>query len=259
MSRWFRVYDDMVDDPKVQRLPDASFKALVNLWCLASQNGGRLPPDADIAFKLRIRPEKVSALLAGLKGAGLIDEVETGIEPHNWSARQFKSDVSNERVKRHRERKCNVTSTVTETPPETEADTEPEQKQKEPRACALVGDWPSDAFERFWAEYPTKVAKKAAFRAFATAKRSGVKFETMMFGLARYKTEKPPQIDWCHPATWLNGGRWDDQPAASQGTQNAQKDRSLTAALDRAAEYFGRADGLGDEAGAPLLRVVSQG
>lgn len=27
MSRWFRAHDDALDDPKVQRLPDAMFKA----------------------------------------------------------------------------------------------------------------------------------------------------------------------------------------------------------------------------------------
>jgi hypothetical protein len=217
MSRWFRVYDDMVDDPKVQRLSDVSFKALVNLWCLASQGGGKLPPIADIAFKLRMKPEKVAALISALHNAGLIDQDGDDIHPHNWNARQFKSDVSNERVKRHRKLKCNVTDAVTETPPDTEseADTEPEQRKKEPRAVALVGDWPSDAFDQFWAKYPTKIAKKAALRAFVSAKRSSVTFDRLMFGLDRYIAEKPPQIDYCHPATWLNGGRWDDQPAAS--------------------------------------------
>ena len=44
MTRWFRVYDDLVDDPKVQRLDPSLFKALINLWCLTSANGGVLPP-----------------------------------------------------------------------------------------------------------------------------------------------------------------------------------------------------------------------
>ena len=120
MSRWFRLYDDLVDDPKIQRLPGETVKALLNLWCLASQNDGRLPAVDDIVFKLRMKPSKVEHLLSALGECGLIDSDETGLRPHNWNARQFKSDVSNDRVKRHRERKCNVTSAVTETPPETE-------------------------------------------------------------------------------------------------------------------------------------------
>jgi hypothetical protein len=38
MTHWFRVYDDVVDDPKVQRLEPSLFKALINLWCLTSAN-----------------------------------------------------------------------------------------------------------------------------------------------------------------------------------------------------------------------------
>ena len=49
---WFRVHDDLVDDPKVQRLAPELFKALINLWCLASQNRGILPPIEDIVFTM---------------------------------------------------------------------------------------------------------------------------------------------------------------------------------------------------------------
>jgi DNA-binding transcriptional ArsR family regulator len=136
VSRWFRLYDDLVDDPKIQRLPGDTVKALLNLWCLASQNDGMLPAADDIAFKLRMKPAKVDHLLSVLGECGLIDSDETGMRPHNWNARQFKSDVSNERVKRHRERKCNVTSPVTETVTVTPPDTEQIQKQKDAAPAA---------------------------------------------------------------------------------------------------------------------------
>lgn len=141
MSRWFRVYDDLVDDPKAQRLSAENFRALINLWCLASKGDGVLPPLEDIAFKLRVSAEKASKLLADLTKAGLFNEDETGIHPHNWSARQFKSDVSNDRVKRHRERKRNVTQDVTETPPDTETETEAEKSSEaNASAAALPAD-----------------------------------------------------------------------------------------------------------------------
>ena len=81
MTRWFRVYDDLVDDPKVQRLEPSLFKALINLWCLTSANSGVLPPIDEIAFKLRMKPEKVQRVLAELRAAGLIDEDERGAQP----------------------------------------------------------------------------------------------------------------------------------------------------------------------------------
>lgn len=115
MSRWFRLYDDLVDDPKIQRLPGETVKALLNLWCLASQNDGLLPAVDDIAFKLRMKPARVEHLLSVLGECGLIDSDEAGLRPHNWNARQFKSDVSTERVQRFRKRPRNVSETAPET------------------------------------------------------------------------------------------------------------------------------------------------
>lgn len=124
LGRWWRAYDDALNSPKLQRLPGETFKGWFNLCCLASANGGRLPRVEDIAFALRKRPDQVAALIKALQRAGLIDEVEGGFAPHNWNERQFRSDVSTDRVRRHRERKRNVSSTVSETPPDTDTDTD---------------------------------------------------------------------------------------------------------------------------------------
>jgi hypothetical protein len=128
MTRWFRVYADLVDDPKVQRLDAALFKALINLWCLASANDGALPPIDEIAFKLRMKREKAQRVLTDLRAAGLIDDDERGARPHNWDERQFKSDGSTPRVKRFRERRRNVSPAVSETAPESETEAEAESK-----------------------------------------------------------------------------------------------------------------------------------
>jgi hypothetical protein len=128
MTHWFRVHDDLVENPKVQRLEPSLFKALINLWCLTSANGGALPPIDEIAFKLRMKPEKVQQVLTKLRTAGLIDEDERGAFPHNWNERQFKSDVSTSRVKRFRERRRNVSPGVSETA----SDTETEAERKNP-------------------------------------------------------------------------------------------------------------------------------
>ena len=137
MTRWFRVYDDLVDDPKAQRLDPRLFKALINLWCLTSANRGVLPPIAEIAFKLRMKPQKAQRVLDALKAAGLFENDETGTHPHNWAGRQHKSDVEDptaaERMRRHRNKQRNdsVTRPVTlrssETETETEAETETER------------------------------------------------------------------------------------------------------------------------------------
>jgi hypothetical protein len=124
MSRWFRMYDEVLDDPKVQRLTGEDFKAWVNILCLASRHDGALPSVEDIAFALRLNDQKTGKLLARLVSVGLLDEAGSGFSPHGWSERQYKSDVSTERVKRFRKRSKKHGETVAETPPDTEADTE---------------------------------------------------------------------------------------------------------------------------------------
>ena len=83
-------------------------------------------------------------------------------------------------------------------------------------------------FELFWSAYPKKVAKQDAVKAWA--KIQGVEFPTIMDGLRRWKNSD----EWSrddgryipHPATWLNGRRWEDEvtPCRSGGFQ--QRDYS---------------------------------
>ena len=116
---WFRVYDGLVDDPKVQRLSDYLFRILINLWCVAKQNSGTLPGVDDLAFRLRLTAEETNNALGVLHKHGLIDEAADGsLTPHNWNGRQFDSDVSTARVKRFRAVSRNAVKSFHETPPE---------------------------------------------------------------------------------------------------------------------------------------------
>lgn len=141
---WFRFYAETLSDPKVQRLSPELFKCWVNLLCLASQHGGALPSVEDMAFHLRISSSQAAQQLDDLILAGLLDIMPDGtIQPHNWHVRQYASDTSTDRVRKHREKRSrnvsgnsggnvsrntdsNVSETAPETPPEpdTETDTE---------------------------------------------------------------------------------------------------------------------------------------
>lgn len=214
MSRWFRFYDDAINDPKILRLSDAMFKAWVTLLCLASKNDGVLPPTTDIALMLRLKVTKVAEWLATLAAAGLIDNNDGVFAPHNWSGRQYKSDVSNERVKRFRERKCNVTPTVTVTPPETEQKqiTDTEQR-KTTRAVALAGPWSEADRILFWEQFPNKVGKADAMKAFDKATRKTT--PDVLFPALQAYASKTDDRPFCNPSTWLNQERWLDRPAAN--------------------------------------------
>lgn len=140
MTHWWRAYDDAINHPKLLRLSDAMFRAWFTLQCIASANGGALPPADDIAVSLRTKPAKVKAWIEALRKAGLMDESGGTFTPHNWHARQFKSDTSTERVQRFRNRQRNVSKPLHETAPEAEAETDTEQSRADGPPAPIDGD-----------------------------------------------------------------------------------------------------------------------
>jgi len=91
---------------------------------------------------------------------------------------------------------------------------EKEQDQKPSPSCD-----DGDLFARFWKLYPRKVGKANAEKAWSKLKVDADLFERMASALAAWAVSP----DWTkdggqfipHPATWLNGKRWDDElPAA---------------------------------------------
>lgn len=118
-SGWLRLYTELLDDPKIQSLPETLFKFWVNCLCLAGKNEGVIPDDETLAWALREQLCNVSLKIQLLSEKGLIDILETHREPHNWHKRQYKSDNSTDRVralrdkvKRTRNVPCNVSPSV---------------------------------------------------------------------------------------------------------------------------------------------------
>jgi hypothetical protein len=258
MSRWFRFYDDVINDPKILKLPEESRWHWVALLCIASKNDGALPSTEDVAISLRIKTQAAAATIAALKSAGLLDLVDGRYVPHNWSGRQFKSDVSNERVKRYRERHRNVTETVTGgvtvTPLSVSVSDSVSVSKKE-----ASSDF---EFEDFWQLWPNKVGKPAALKAFVAArKRAGL--DAIVEGVFAYIRDKPPDRPWLNPATFLNQNRWEDQPA--QVTNAKPKNGIIQAADDlrrKLASFDGPArpvDELRGGTGDAPLRLLSNG
>jgi hypothetical protein len=76
-----------------------------------------------------------------------------------------------------------------------------------------------EAFDRFWAAYPRRIAKERARKAFAKAVENGADPTTLIEGARRYAAKRsaeirdgdPPKFT-LHPATWLNDGCWTDEP-----------------------------------------------
>ncbi len=103
--KWFRLYSEVLHDPKVQRLSPALFKHWINLLCLANEQTprGTLPAIDDIAFALRVKPSEGVKILTELGRAGLVDQPSEGRAcPHNWPERQRNSDDIAARVRHYR-------------------------------------------------------------------------------------------------------------------------------------------------------------
>lgn len=228
MTRWFRFYDDAMNDPKVQRLPGEKFKAWINLLCLASKNGGVLPALDDIAFALRVTRDEITLTLDEFCANGLLDPVEVrdapmSYEPHNWGERQYISDskdpTSAERSKRYRDRKrvaqCrdrDATVTVTAT----RTDTDTEQKDSCAIAKATRKIEYSKEFEEAWQEYPRRDGgnpKALAAKLFFAAVKAGADPQAIIDGAKRFAIAEsknigtpyiPQMVKWLRDKRWLD-------------------------------------------------------
>jgi hypothetical protein len=161
MNRWFRMYDEALDDPKVQQLDPRLFRHWFNALCLANRHRGVLPDLKSCAFAFRRAEEEITQIFGLLVDAGLLDRNRDGTySPHNWSGRQYLSDNSTERVRKFRDKQRKagkgstkqkdetfratvpetVSETQSETPKETdqttETDTETDQNRTPPASRA---------------------------------------------------------------------------------------------------------------------------
>lgn len=147
------------------------------------------------------------------------------------------------RLARQQNRSASVTSSVTENAANdvaTDATGSKEKKKgREDRSDADASDasasapaddgWPKDYRERFWSVYPNKVGKARVFPLLDRIRKSRrVTFDRLMSGLDAYKASKPPDRQWCNPETWLNQGRWDDEPSIAAPTRSFEPDRGPT-------------------------------
>lgn len=252
MSRWWRAYEDAVDHPKLLLLTDKQHRAWFNLLCVASAYGGVLPDMKVVAVKLRMTPAKAEALVAELRSAELIDEVDGKLQPHDWTGRQFKSDgdPSNAgRQKRYRDRHrngksnddSNVTRNVTITAPRDRVQkTETEEERTELRSGA---DAPRDVRADLFGKGLQTLAKITgktpdSCRSLVGKWLKSVSDEAIHVLGAIEDAERNRVAD---PVAWINSS------LNSHGVSNGKRGHSLAAAgadLIARAESFERETGL---------------
>ena len=108
---WFRMHARVKDDAKLQLLPASMFKSWVNLCCIACEFDGRLPSIEFIAHSLHMSAGRALAVICELEKRPfqLVDRQPNGVlKMHDWDEWQYKSDLSTERVRKHRASTGNV-------------------------------------------------------------------------------------------------------------------------------------------------------
>lgn len=108
---WFRIYHEMLDDPKIGTLSDAEYRLWIELLCLACRAGKQGDTSLtikDIEWQLRRESKgNVSETLHELLHRGLVELNTNGngketIFITKWKSRQYQSDSSTIRVRKHR-------------------------------------------------------------------------------------------------------------------------------------------------------------
>jgi len=90
-------------------------------------------------------------------------------------------------------------------------------------------------FTEFWDVYPRKSAKGAARRAWSKAAAT-TDPTVIIAGAARYAADPNREDTYtAHPATWLNGERWLDEPLPARDSRGERKTSEVADMIRRAA------------------------
>ena len=109
------------------------------------------------------------------------------------------------------------------------------------------------SFDQFWNVYPLRVAKDAARKAWPKAlERSS--FAEILTGAERYRDDPNRDQGFTkHPATWLNGGCWDDDPLPLRRSSAPARAPVADRNRDRIRSRLDRLDGAPAPSATPQL------
>ena len=243
---------------------------LVHLWLWGLDNADRSgvlkSADADdvaeiFAFGLSkgIAPAKV---VRALIDTGWIDLCEDQMVIHDWEdwqdqwykaldrrekdkARKHGNSTEIPRKFRGKSAEIPVQPSPSPSPSPSSSPLPSPSKDGENKAAPIGAD---GAFDQFWREYPKKVGKQAAIKAF---KRVKVPVDTLLTAIDRQKRGDQWSRDngryIPNPATWLNQGRWEDELEVQHDDRDSGRgkyDRGFQSAYEEL--YTGRGDDNGD-------------
>jgi DNA-directed RNA polymerase delta subunit len=157
---WFRLYADIINDEKILSLTAEDRWHYIAICCLMCDGTLSKYEGDELVKKMRIKLRMSEAdLRETLKRLETEKLVSSRFIPAAWNKRQFKSDVSTDRVRRyrskqkqelnnkHKNRSGNVSRNGAVTPPETESDTDIEKAQDSSSLSPKRKPPPDDALD----------------------------------------------------------------------------------------------------------------
>ena len=261
---YFKVDDHFHSHPKILTLGlDA-----VGLWTLAGSWSGEQLTDGFIPVSLIARLGGSESTALALVDAGLWEHAPNGYQFHDWAAHnQTKAQVEESRelwrVKKEKQRAYRTSPVKNDvslidqslslgvspgdSPGESlgESRESPGTRTKEQgtrnkeqviRKEALKET--AEIFDCFWSVYPRRQGKAQARVAFDKA--SKVCDPKVIIAAAERFALDPNREDQYtpHPTTWLNQGRWDDDPLPAKGSKFHDTMTEIYAATQREGNLF---------------------
>lgn len=90
-------------------------------------------------------------------------------------------------------------------------------------------------FQVVWSEYPRKISKQLAYKAYEKARKSGVDYETILQGVIRYRnyieSNNTDEKYIKHGSTWFNQRCWEDEYSDDK-TQKRKENQSYSFNID---------------------------
>ena len=214
--KWFRLWNDIMDDPKMLSLDDKQFRTMIYLFCYCSEqeNQGKFLKQSvqDISWRLRMPETEIVDCLEKLDKIDIINQNKHYIQFRNWDKRQPNSDNRANRrdyMREYREKQRKR--------PEPEPVEEPKPVEKPKPEPKL-----NIPFEEFWDLYDYKVGRKDKVRAkwgrLTVKNRELVMDHLPKYVKSTYKNGKFPCRK--HPQTYLNNESWLDEETVKGGYIN---------------------------------------
>ena len=161
--KWFRMYTDILDDPKIAKMSLKSYQIFTFLlaFCTELDKNGvvDLLKDAPV-WRFRMRKSVFTNAIKELESLGVVKLQGENLQILNYNKRQFKSDDVTARVKKHRSKGETLPETLHETPPEqrqnrTEIEIDARDKIFTESLCGYIEKYGTEmvrSFYKYWSE-----------------------------------------------------------------------------------------------------------